>query len=678
MSVSLLQPSVLTKTLAECLARAIPALAAVAKDVVEERPLLDFDDENFLKPTTLSLLLEEDPRLLGMRDELLPTHPIVRELRASLTEEIDDVPPPDMEMVTAFGAHGDIAFEGKICLLDGMPIPLGKKQTSFFVATRWRPLFHPLARKQRIYIGDSRYDRLFATDALQQPILGITTRKYRDVLVDLQHAAPDLFVALWFRRFPDLKNIMLARAKLTAQIRFFDAPMRGGPLKKLLIAFAVMSELERLFEIAKTMKFGDRNEERVTRETVLKALEEARSWDDILKLPGKLGDYLRGCPLHTRANHRSMNLKQDPLSNTCMLARVREAISNSLVFQNRYRRVEKINGELPVLFFMGLELAKFFPTMLEHLHFDLILHRKDGGKEGLTGRQEAERRLMQMRLSILVMSNICEKTAHAMAAPLQPSGIDELLEEAAKEKGPSGKPDAAAWRRIYPFAVIYGSIDLGEDHNTLLEDLVGRRNRAAIELVTDKLAKAFQNRIDNIGATARECTPSVGEPGWTMGARFEAWGQPEAESGFLRRCTQNLKYDRKLDRKAQKIEQRIVASGLYHPKAIKRPRLTGLPLQHPFGHIHDQFRDLFDPLQLTDVIGSAAMSLRWMQIENSAHRAAERLPAVSPLTQDPWLSERMFSRPEQSALKSNARRRGTIKRDQLRLHRDLLWQRYGG
>ena len=188
----LLTPAI-EPSLEECLVRAIPSLAKVALGIQEHDQLTEFNEDAFLAPSMLSMLLEHEDRLPGIRDELTAEHPVVLRMMAKLQAHSEELPEPESAMAERLGSLGTVEFQGKICLLNGVPIPAGEAQLSFFVVIRWRPLFHPSANIRRVYCGEGAYDRLVATDILQEPVLNVTTRKYRDQLGVLQRSAPDLF-----------------------------------------------------------------------------------------------------------------------------------------------------------------------------------------------------------------------------------------------------------------------------------------------------------------------------------------------------------------------------------------------------------------------------------------------------------------------------------------------------
>lgn len=672
----LLTPAI-EPSLEECLVRAIPGLAKMSLGIQEHDQLTEFNEDAFLAPSTLAMLLEQEDRLPGIRDELTAEHPVVLRMMAKLEAHSDELPEPNSTVAERLALFGKVEFQGNICLLDGVPIPAGEAQLSFFVVIRWRPLFHPNANIRRVYCGDGTYDRLVATDILQEPVLNVTTRKYRDQLGALQRSAPDLFSAIWFRRFRQAEDILMAFSDVEQLVtKFFAAPMRCGERDQLLLAASIMSEWERIFEIADAMKLDGRNEDRVTRESVQAALDAASSWNDILALEGEIGKFLRGCALHFRANHRSMNFVNKPEAGSCMLARVREALDNSLVFQDRYRRVEKIDGERPVRFYAGVELAKFIPVMLEQMHESLMQHRADGGKVALVHKVTSQRRRKQMLLSIVAMSNICGKTARHITGTLEAKQGDENAANAAENRARADALTQREWRKVYLSAIIVGIDPLGRDADKLLLDLVGHQTKAVIVNVSARVGSAFKNKLNEIGIIASECTPRIGEYGWTMGGRFDAWLKPGAEIEFLRNCTKPVEYREELDIGARKWEKVLSRRARKVDQPVDQLiRSIGLPSSHPLEHTHKSWPSIFEPLQFNEVIGGAAMSREWLLRERCLRQAGILLPALSPITDDPWLSERIQSRPSHRALAKNCRRRGTFQSYQIAITRDLYWQR---
>ena len=398
-------------------ARAFEGLTKCASDIIKDNPLLDFDLEGaFPAPCTLARRLEEQDRWLGMRDGLTRNHWVVEKLKTSLTIYREHVPAPDQATIARLQHLGCVDILDNVCSLDGVPIPAGPSQISFFVVLRWQWLFHPLAQPWKVYVGNVSADRVFATDHLQEAAVGLSLKRFRDQLIATQAENVSFFASLWLRRFDEAERILRACTDGVVLVEgLFKFAMKRGAKEQIVVAASIMSEWERLFELADRLKFS----RGVTRETVLKALEKANSWSDILSLTTDVGTYLVGCAASLRAIHRTMNSKPSADSETCTLALVREAITNSPVFQDRYRRIAMVSGQRPVLFFAGVELAKFLPVMLEQMFDNLARHRTDGGKVSLVHRVATDRRRNAMLLSMIVTSNVCQPTAQVMALPIE-------------------------------------------------------------------------------------------------------------------------------------------------------------------------------------------------------------------------------------------------------------------
>ncbi len=653
---------------------------ALAASMVQREPLLDLDNEPF-DHATLTALISMDGRLPGMRDQLTSWHPLTLALIARLKFHEDQLAEPDDLMAEQFSVYGKIERTGKIYFLDGVPFPAGRNQMSLFICLRWRPLFHPYAGIGRVYQNDPAYDRLFATDSLQEAILGISTKKYRDQMADIYEDAPELFIALWLRCIQEAENIVHKNAdfeKGTSKI--FAAPMKGGLGEQLLIASSIMGEWERLFEIADVLKVAHR----VTVEAVRKALDAATSWSSILQRTDEIGRFLQGCALHIRANHRSMNVKQFDGAGSCTLTLVREALENSLAFQKRYKRVESINGERPLRFFNGVELAKFIPAMLEQMHENLMLHQKDGGSVSLVHRKFVERSRKQMLLGIVVTSSICLRTARQMAKALEAKQAGEKRSDAELRRSEARKLNASKWASRYVTAIIIGPemLDPEKVHDAatyqllakLLKDDTGALDN--IHGITVRLGQAFKNKTGDIKLVAAECTPAIGHYGWTMGARFEAWFKPDAEIEFLRKCIKPVMYRQDLDDEAKCWERTLSKRARKTGVALNRVvGHIGLPIAHPLMEVHGDNPDIFQPLQFTHKIGSATMSRWWMMSESCVREAALRMAAMSPTSDDPWLNERISSLPKHRLLAKNKNRSGILRTYQVAITRDFYWQR---
>lgn len=168
------------------------------------------------------------------------------------------------------------------------------------------------------------------------------------------------------------------------------------------------------------------------------------------------------------------------------------------------------------------------------------------------------------------------------------------------------------------------------------------------ELVVDLTCDtedAFRSRAALTQFEARECTPSLKDNGWTRGAYPQAWLHPDADVDFLMKCPNFILYAEHLDTEVDLFELRRRSVSI--PSSDLRTELmfnVDLPLAHPNEHVQQIFRRPFDHLQITSVIGSIEMQRLAERKEAIVREVAKRFVAWSPLTWDPWLSEKIGSR----------------------------------
>ena len=143
---------------------------------------------------------------------------------------------------------------------------------------------------------------------------------------------------------------------------------------------------------------------------------------------------------------------------------------------------------------------------------------------------------------------------------------------------------------------------------------------------------------------ARLCALPVGQPGWTQGFRFEAWLRPDAELAFLRNCCRYIQYD-----PAQAAKRDAYLSehfpGSADAAADAMASDAALPRQHPLERIQDLFRRFFDRLQVAELAANRASTQLRGWREAMVREVAPLLAAVSPITVDPYLNERMLAPP---------------------------------
>ncbi len=142
---------------------------------------------------------------------------------------------------------------------------------------------------------------------------------------------------------------------------------------------------------------------------------------------------------------------------------------------------------------------------------------------------------------------------------------------------------------------------------------------------------------------AKLCSAPVGKPGWPQGFRPDAWRQPLAEVEFLRSCCRYVRYDEKHVPARDRWNRIAAASGpvIGPPKTAIDVR-TGLPRQHMLERVQDLFRPWFDRLQVAEETKGAEGSDAWLRREALIREIVLLLPALSAITDDPYLNERFW------------------------------------
>lgn len=402
-----------------------------------------------------------------------------------------------------------------------------------------------------------------------------------------------------------------------------------------------MSEVERILEIAPEMaaKHG------VSVQAVAVRLKSYRSLDELLEDDDPIGQFIRGLLLSTRFVHWSMNHKDQARSGLSILGKLRAAFRSMAPLQKKYRRVDKIDGHgQPALFMNGLELARFVPTSFQQITVGLeaAIHLEDWSTTLCPN--ALKRTQMIIRLAIVCLSNICPPTARSLTRVIA-SSVD--LDRLAKRNNTSiGK----VWRQLLPTTVILGQEGINDADIEFLDGLASAEGwlenfgELVVDLTCDT-ESIFRSRAALTQFEARECTPSPTEDGWTRGAYPQAWLHPNADVDFLMKCPNFIFYAEHLDTEVDLFELRRGSVSI--PSSDLRTELmfnVALPLAHPNEHVQQIFRRQFDHLQITSVIGSIEMQRLAERKEAIVREVARRFVAWSPLTWDPWLSEKIGSR----------------------------------
>ncbi|WP_457310922.1 hypothetical protein [Sphingomonas sp. UYAg733] len=583
-------------------------------------------------------------RFPGIRDILVVGHPVVTDLTTKLAGDRDLIPAPETAIVIELSKLEGFAFDGIVVTIDGVPVPAGKRQTDYYGVLRWRPLYSPFALPHLIYsrdLSDVRaadrevlgipkgedpelihlvdHDARHVTDETQLSLLMFSTAIHRDNLVALQTTNAALSVALWRRDFT-------AAWKLGRKMKSADLPASNpkshipSRLRRLMYGTALMSEFERVFQIIDCLK-ADRG---VTRDSVKAALLGCSSLTGVALVETE--KFIASAAAHIRALHPTMD--QDTADQP---KRIAAAFDGSAVFRPRYRGVRAVAGGMPVRYFLGVEPGMLAAVALIQMIENMQLERLEGdyrqpGRRGLgtDDRQDTA----TIHLAVLITSNICLPTARSI---LQ------------RESKLGGSDDA--WARV----VVPTLID-----NPRLRDEV-ERLYARKHGLTGALAELDESDCDRkrrsspyeqAGKRSDQCSTVVGQPGWTQGFRFEAWLRPDAELAFLRKCCRYIQYDpaQAANRDAY-LDERFPVSA--DAEADAMASYTSLPCQHPLERIQDLFRRFFDRLQVAELAAERASIQSRAYREAILREVAPLLAAVSPITVDPYLNERMLAPPSE-------------------------------
>lgn len=586
----------------------------------------------------------------AVRDVIVVGHTVSEELSAKLAENSDLIPAPEDDIVARLSELDGFARDGKVVTIHGVPVPAGRRQTDYFVVLRWRPLYSPFALPHLIYsrnpaevrpadrkalgIDENEdpgiihlvdHDARHVTDETQASLLMFSTTMHRDNLVALQSTNPALFVALWRRDFATawklgrrMKDADLPVSNLNSRVR--------KRLRRLIYGTALMSELERLFEIIDTLKVA----KGVTRDGVKALLLGTSSLTGVALIETE--DFVAGAVAHVRALHPTM----DP-DGAAQTDRIAAAFNGSAIFRSRCHAIRHVAGGMPVRYFLGVEPGMLALVALFHMVEDVKRLEGDHRQPRRAGLGTFDRQdTASVELAVLITSNLCLPTART------------ILQREAKL---GGSDDGWA------LAVVPTLID-----NPRLRDQVeAMAHEAEMDWPVPGNADCDRKRrhspYEQAGIRAKLCSRPVGEPGWTQGFRFEAWLRPDAELAFLRSCCRYIQYD---PAQAAKRDAHLAAHFPDSADAVADAMAsdTPLPRQHLLERIQDLFRRFFDRIQVAELAADRASIQPRAWREAVLREVAPLLAAVSPITVDPYLSERMIMPPNEA---------------QRRLAREVFW-----
>lgn len=587
-------------------------------------------------------------RLCGMRTCWQATDPEVLRFAAELFAVERDVPPPDARVIERFEALGTIERVGKIVAIDGVPAPAGEQQIRFFVTLRWRWLFSPLAMLHLIDVRDNAlvqevdrvelsgekdrpaslghfigYDAKHVTDEAQEKLLTHSTMIHRRNLIALQANDVELFWAVWRRDFCAMRQ--LSRRKSLDYLVPADRRHRKLTTNRsrLLYGTAIISELERLFEI---FEFLSRNRD-VTQEAVSDLLRSSGSMADIHADQTPVGEFLCGAVAHTRYIHATMNQSVPSASNDARFRRLNMAIRATGTFSSPPVRLRKPFSGVPALCFIGIE-QQFLPLVAIRMLVQNLKRIEKNFAHRVDHDQKAEREndVIMVQLAAVIAANVNPKLACAMLGYMNnmqdesdwlianmPCLISNPKLESEYERVSS---EEAASDIRYVSSSKYSALYLHENEN--------RHN---------SLVKSAIERVRKL--------PSVFEPGWTRGFHFEAWLMPAAETRFLRKCCNLARYDpgaAKARAKRVKLHRQTANSV---GAAKWRPTLSGLPSQNPIETVHSRMGPIFARLQYPDLLAFRGRKQLQRKVDLFVREVARLLPAVTPCTLDPFLNEQI-------------------------------------
>lgn len=611
----------------------------------------------------------------GMRDEIVAGHPVAMTL--SKAAEDERYPDPCDDTVRALSSVAGFRMEGKVCSIDGVTVPAGRPQLIFLTYNRWRALFNPMSKVHEIYAGDPVYDRVMSTDHIQRQLWGFGVYEFVGYLEAISSKSPELFVAIWLRRWAEIERLLTEAASQDEATlwELFDTPalltLTTGERDSFLAPWAIMSEIERIVEIANQMKA----KRGVTAAAVRERLAACSTIDELMADQSEIGRHIHGLLLSSRFIHQTMNGRQS-YTDTDLLARLKHSVECSDPLRESFRRVECPGGAAPALFMNGLDLTHFLPASLYQLALGLF---------ELVGREERPKGLLKnvlkrvrrgLWLSIVMLANICPPTAQALTAKLN-RAPPQKREEGEKVDYVRVRRNEPGWLAIYPTAMALGSkafaVDRPGSHE--LEKFVKNKFELYFRRIDDivsALPEAFRNLNRKIVTSALDSASPVGQPGWTRGAYHQAWLQTGAEVEFLGKCSNFILYDAKLDMAAKSFKH-LIATSKSVPSKKRLPHKRSLPLVHPVENIQQIFRRQFDLLQIPDVIPDQETQRRAFRKFAILQQVSRRLPAWSPINSDPALAERISSLPIGKAGGSGSA--WALSEDEISFSRDWSWQR---
>lgn len=634
------------------LLHSFPALDVAARRVAKSLPA-GWGDEIKLEalPSSVSKagLASGCDGWIGMRTRWEATDPAVMAFTSELFGLHSLVPEPDEESVERLAGFADFERDGKIVAVGGVAIPAGEEQIRFFVTLRWRWLVSPLASLHLIGVREPAlisaddfaelriepglrphqrhllgYDAMHTTDETQQTLLTYSMLDHRQILIDLQRHDLPLFMAVWLRDFPEIEG--LTRGKNLDYLAPADRRLRQlkSPRDRVIYGTAIMSEFERLFEIATIFKM----DAGVSREAIERVLTECSSLAEVRSGTTPAHRFVIGMAAHTRVLHPTMNGFVRGISPDPVLNQINAAFRQTSSYWHSPQRLRKPSGEMPAMYFLGIEPQ--FLTIAGVMMMVRNLKALDRGfsYRGRHDRLSDERsEALVGRLGTVIMANICVRTARGVVGPIGQESdevwltdrISTLVENPALVE---------AYERAQ-FAFSESPVGADADHLSWLE------------FASEECRPQFKSQYAN--ALLRVKTiPQRRKHGWTRGFNFEAWLAPTAEHEFLRQCCKLVQFGTQAAQRHENWTARKRRDSIPNYTGSPRTTFTGLPRSHPLEDIQDLLRPVFERLQYADLVNPRFTVCERAVIDAFVTETARLLPAVNPCTLDPHLNEQIL------------------------------------
>lgn len=609
---------------------------------------------DMVTPAAIAAARQEAIRLPAIRDILVAGHPVVDRMLEALAADRDRVPAADPAIVEGMAKLDGFAFDGLVVTIHGVPLPAGEPQTGWFMATRYYQLYAPGTLAHLVYRRDVAtitdadrealgvaegdqpdlahllaYDASHTTDDMQETLLFYGTGVHRTNLVQLQQHYPALYVTLWRRDMATAKKLMhrLRNAALPAsnpksRLRWHSLRLRLGT--------ALMNEHERLSEVIEAVRV-DRG---VTRQSLADALKSTKSMAAVQAVGDPAHEHLAGSVAQARSLHPTMNERlAKPRTADPILERARTAHANTRGFNKRTKRIRWIDDTMPGAWFCGVEPAFLAPVALIQMIANMARRENNFWLRGTRDQPpdvDEQRRSLAIRLAVVITANICTATARSM---LPADEVDKQLAKAGLKRSDEEWSDA-----VVP--TLIANPKIAETLEKRLAQIHDEGAPVPRIVVPDEDDRPHHSSPYERAQLRTRAFFDIGHPGWTQGFFFQAWLGTDVEITFLTNCCRYVQYSKTDEAKRQAWDAEHGTSSHADGKPVTSIDIpTGLPRQHPRERIGDLFRDLFDRLQIADLVPEryTADQRKWR--DAIVREVAPLLAAVSPVTLDPQRAE---------------------------------------